>query len=141
MTTTGPLVDETEVGALTLGELYWEELAHASGGIVRRRATRDGFALRILGRGPDLLRFGPAEITREADGIRCLYAVQGGLLARRASGAICLSQSSRGGAELAATVTGFVPRWSGAFYQQIQHRLHVAISRRYFRRLLADGRA
>jgi hypothetical protein len=134
--TSGPLVEQTPAGALALGEQYWAEVARASRGVLSRRPTSDGFALRLLGHGPNLLRFGPAEIREEPDVIECRYAVRGGLLARRAAGAICLSQSVGDGAELTARVTDFVPRWSGAAYRQVQHRLHVAISRRYFTRLL-----
>jgi hypothetical protein len=37
-------------------------------------------------------------------------------------------------------VTGFVPRLHGALYEQIQRRLHVAISRRYFERVINEER-
>jgi hypothetical protein len=32
-----------------------------------------------------------------------------------------------------------VPRWSGTWYEQVQLRVHVAISRRYFARLIAEA--
>jgi hypothetical protein len=36
-------------------------------------------------------------------------------------------------------VRAFVPRWSGTWYEQLQLRFHVAISRRYFKRLIAEA--
>jgi hypothetical protein len=37
-------------------------------------------------------------------------------------------------------VTGFVPTLRGALYEQIQRRLHDAISRRYFGRVIEEVR-
>jgi hypothetical protein len=36
-------------------------------------------------------------------------------------------------------VWAFVPRWSGTWYEQVQLRFHAAISRRYFKRLIAEA--
>ena len=55
-----------------------------------------------------------------------------------------LTQSGRDTVELSSRISGFVPRlaakpgrppWTGTLYDQVQSRIHVAISRRYFSRL------
>jgi len=66
----------------------------------------------------------------------CKFAIRGGLLARRAGGSLVLSQSSDG--ELRAALKGFVPRLAARPYEWIQRRIHVAISRRFFRSLIAE---
>jgi len=129
-----PIVDESEAGARRLGERYWAAVARAARGSVRARETGRGVELRLTGRGPCLLRFGPAEPEHEGRRASCSFPIRGGLLARKAAGAICLSQTP---GELRAAVTGFVPRL-GALYG-IQRRLHVAVSRRYFRSLLEEA--
>jgi hypothetical protein len=54
--------------------------------------------------------------------------------------AITLSQRGAEEPELRATVTAFVPRLAfPLLYDRLQHRLHVRISRRYFRRLIAEA--
>ena len=68
------------------------------------------------------------------------YAIRGGILTRHPGGAIRLSQTGGDEPELRAAVTGFVPRLHGALYEQIQRRLHVAISRRYFERVIDEER-
>jgi hypothetical protein len=133
-----PVVERSEEGARRLGETYWLEVTRASRGIVHRRDTPTGIELRLLGRGPCLFRFGPAETACDSNGVLCRYPIRGGLLARRAGGAITLSQM---GDELHAAVVGFVPRCDGALYEQVQRRLHVAISRQYFMRLLGEALA
>jgi hypothetical protein len=60
---------------------------------------------------------------------------RGGLLIRQPGGELSLSQSGSQPAELRAAVR----RWSGTSYEQVQLRFHVAISRRYFRRLIAEA--
>jgi hypothetical protein len=49
-----------------------------------------------------------------------------------------------------STITGFFPRlaarqgepdWTGALYSHVQSRIHVAVSRRYFKRLIAEAGA
>jgi hypothetical protein len=129
-----PVVPASDAGAGLLGERYWASVARAARGLVRPRSTARGMELRLAGRGPCLLRFGPAEQRHEPTRVSCRFPIRGGLLARRPAGAICLSQTAE---ELRATVTGFVPRL-GTFYG-IQRRLHVAVSRRYFRSLLEDA--
>lgn len=132
---TRPVVEHTAAGALRLGERYWEEVSRAARGAVRRRENAHGVELRLLGRGPCLLRFGSAETGHDREIVFCRYPIHGGALTRKQAGAICLSQAPD---ELRAVVTGFVPRLRTLY--GLQRRLHVAVSRRYFCSLLDEGR-
>lgn len=140
LTAAAPVVERSEAGAQLLGDRYWREVAFASRGLVRARSTGDGIELRLFGRGPVLLRFGPAERTHGADHVRCRYPISGGLLARRPGGTLTLSQTGAERPELRAAVHGFAPRLGSRPYDRIQRRLHVAISRRYFRSLIDEAR-
>jgi hypothetical protein len=131
---TRPVVDEKEGGARRLGERYWAAVARAARGLVRPRETARGVELCLAGHGPCLLRFGPGEQEHDRGQVSCSFPIRGGLLARKPAGAICLSQTP---GELRAAVTGFVPRLRALY--GIQRRLHVAVSRRYFRSLLEDA--
>lgn len=124
----------TEAGARLLGDRYWLTVRRSSFGLVRLCATHGGSVLRLAG--APLLRFAPAELTADANDVRCSFPIQGGLLARRAGGMLVLSQSADG--ELRAALTGFRPRLSARPYDRIQRRIHVAISRRFFLSLLAE---
>lgn len=127
-------------GALHLGERYFFEVGRATRGSLRRRDTASGVELRLFALGPSLLRFGRPELYVSADRVSCRYSIYGGLLARRPGGAITLSQCGTEEPELRATVTAFVPRLTLPFlYDRLQHRLHVRISRRFFRRLIAEA--
>jgi hypothetical protein len=126
------VVPSTPAGARLLGERYWLTVRRASFGLVRLRTERDGSVLHLAG--APLLRFGQTELSADTDGVRCSFPIRGGLLARCATGALMLSQSSDG--ELRAALTGFRPRLGTRLYDRIQRRLHVAISRRYFRGLI-----
>jgi hypothetical protein len=135
-----PVVALSPTGALHLGDRYWSEVGRASRGLLRRRETASGVELRLFAFGPRLLRFGRPELHVSADVVSCRYPICGGLLARRPGGAITLSQRSAEEPELRATVTAFVPRLAmPLLYDRLQHRLHVRISRRYFRRLIAEA--
>ena len=81
--------------------------------------------------------------------MRCTYPIVNGFLVRRAGGTISFSQEGDPPLALASAITGFFPRlaalpgrpgWTGALYEQVQRRLHQAISKRYFRALLAGER-
>jgi hypothetical protein len=134
-----PVVEFSEHGARVLADRYWLEVSRVSRGVVRRRDTSLGLELRLLGRGPCLLSFGPAERTSDVDEVRCRYPIAGGLLTRQPGGELTLSQSGSQPAERRAAVRAFVPRWSGTWYEQVQLRIHVAISRRYLKRLIAEA--
>ena len=147
-TTRHRVVDVSEHGARRLGRSYWLEVERAGHGLLRVRERTDGVDLRVRGPGPVLLRFGPAEVTFEPDRVVCAYPIRGGLLARRPGGVLTLSESRGEPAELRAAVHGFFPRlgirpgrprWIGGLYDVAQVRAHVAISRRYFARLIAEA--
>lgn len=143
------VVGTSEEGGRLLGRRYWLEVTRASRGLLRCRESAEGVELRLLGFGPTLLTLGPAEVTVGNERVSCRYPIRGGLLSRRADGALTLSQIGGERPELRVAVTGFFarlgvrpgfPRWSGTIYEQIQRRLHVAISRRYFGRLIEETR-
>jgi hypothetical protein len=136
-----PVVAHSDEGARSLGDRYWAAVATASRGFVRPRRTRNGVDLRILGRGPVLLRLTGPETAVDATGLSCRYRIAGGLLARLPAGTLTLAQLSAPAYELRATVTEFVPRLSTGLYEHLQRRIHVAVSRHFFRALLDERQA
>jgi hypothetical protein len=142
-----PVVASTKQGGRALGGSYWLEVARGGHGLVRGLESADGVTLSLLALRPALLRLGPAEVGIDGDRVGCRYPILGGLLAKRPGGALTVSQSGREQPELRVAVHGFFPRleprarsrWNGALYRMLQRRLHVAISRRWFRRLIEEG--
>jgi hypothetical protein len=143
----GLLVDQTEQGALALGQRYWTEVERFTCRLVRVRQRERGLELRLLG--VTLLRFGTPLAAVDESGTWSRFPIIGGLLARSPSGSITFAQTVGPAVELRATIDGFFPRfdsrpghhpWTGALYRQVQRRLHLVISRRYFHRLLGDTR-
>ena len=116
-------------------------------GLVRAGVGADGeVELRLRPSGTVLLAFGRPEIQSDDGTARCTYAITGGLLARRPGGSISFSQEATPPA-LASAISGFFPRlaaapgrpsWTGALYEQVQRRLHLALSKRYFAALLRE---
>lgn len=144
-----PVVDFTEQGARSLGRAYWAEVERSTLGLVRQAARRPGVQLCVLGRGPALLSFGEAEVTASSSLVRCRYAITGGVLAQRPQGDISFTQARGDRLELSSTIRDFLPtlaarqgepHWTGALYDQLQSRLHVLISRRFFARLASEAR-
>ncbi len=134
-----PVVPFTDEGGLALGRAYWLEVRRASKGLVRFRESRDGVELTALGVGPPLLRLGVAKVTLGSNRVSCCYPIRGGLLSRRAGGALVVSQVGRDRSELRVVVRGFFARLGGGhLYRQLQRRVHLAVSRRYLRRLLTE---
>jgi hypothetical protein len=133
-----PVVERTEAGARKLGDLYWRELRQSTFGFLRTIAGVDGFEIRLLGRGPTLLRFSREQESVSADEVTCRYAILGGLLARAPAGSIRFTQEGTDAVAVTSAVEGFLPRL-GVFYAPVQSRLHVALGRRYFARLQRDG--
>lgn len=136
---TEPAVAHCHEGARRLGDRYWTAVEAASGGLVRTRRKPDGVELRILGRGPVLLRLTGPETAVDSADLSCRYRIVGGVLARLPAGTLTLSQLSGPPHELRATVTEFVPRLGTGLYEHLQRRVHVAVSRRFFRALLDEG--
>jgi hypothetical protein len=145
-----PVVPMTESGARLLARVYWEEVSATTFGLTRARVRAGGMVvLRLAGRGPALLRFGPAEIAASPQLIVCAHPIAGGALARRPVGEIRFEQHLRSdGALLVSSISGFhptlaarpgAPAWTGELYGHVQARLHVAVSRRYFARLAREG--
>jgi hypothetical protein len=150
MAAPGPVVEATVQGAGELGALYWREVEGFMRGLVAAKVSADGTVqLRLRPGGLVLLAFGSPERTVAGEGVRCTYPIVNGFLVRRAGGTISFSQEAGPPLALASAITGFFPRlaappgrpgWTGALYEQVQRRLHQAISKRYFRALLAGER-
>lgn len=142
-----PLVESTEAGALALGARYWREVERCTLGLVQATARDGQLELRLLGR-VTLLRFGPPQTVVDESGAASRFPIVGGLLARVPAGSITFSQRVNPEVELRATIEGFFPRldsrpgrhpWTGTLYRQVQRRVHLSISRRYFRRLVGGA--
>ena len=133
-----PVVPFTDNGARILGHRYWREVVRASHGLVRCRETSDRVELSVIGPRPVLLRFGGAEIAVGNDVVSCTYRIRGGLLSLGERGTLVVSQAGRKDPELQVMVDGFLARLGGGILYGVQRRAHLAVSRRYFRHLLAD---
>ena len=139
-----PVVEFSRAGAERLGRAYWREVRRVTCSLVRPRQRGSALELRVLG-GPVLFRFGPPTVEADDTRVTCSYPILGGLLASRAAGEITFEQTTDA---MRSTIRGFFPRlaaregepdWTGALYNQLQSRAHVAVSRRYFRRLIAEA--
>ena len=129
-----PVVEFTQAGAESLGHAYWLSVQQATRSLVRPRWSAAGVELRLVGRGPALLRFGPPRVDAGQGRAECTYPIEGGLLTTRPAGEIEFVQTPDA---LGATVRGFFPRL--LLLYRLQRRAHVAVSRRYFARLLAEA--
>jgi hypothetical protein len=145
-----PVVGFDGDGARRLGRSYWEEVQRTMRGLVRVHRGPPRLELRLLGGAPLLLSFDEPELEAGPTLVCCRYPVAGGALTQRPAGEISFAQIDRDGAlELRSTIRDFFPtlaardggpHWTGTLYNQVQSRVHVAISRRYFARLI-DGAA
>jgi hypothetical protein len=134
-----PVVPLSHGGGRYLGCAYWAAIARGSRGLVRVRVGERGVVIRLAGIRSPLLRLGAAQVTVGNDRPTCRYPIVGGLLARRPGGALVVAQTGRGPAKLYVTVTGFFARLgSGPVYRHLQQRIHLAVSRRFFTRLLEE---
>jgi hypothetical protein len=134
-----PVVPLSHGGGKYLGCAYWAAIARVSRGLIRARVGERGVVVRVAGIRSPLLRFGTAQLTIGDDRLICRYPIVGGLLARRPGGALVVAQTGRGPTELYVAVTGFFARLgSGPVYRHLQQRIHLAVSRRFFTRLLAE---
>jgi hypothetical protein len=133
------VVPLSESGASELGDAYWAAIQQVSRGLVRASVREGGVVIRLAFVASPLLRFGPAEVAVDAERLTCRYPILGGLLARRPGGALVIAQTGREPAEIYVAVTGFVARLGGGrIYRHLQQRIHVAVSRRFFARLLEE---
>jgi len=128
-----PVVEFSTAGAERLGRSYWREVRRTTGSLVRPRERGGSLELRLLG-GPVLLRFDRPTLEAGQTRAFCSYPIAGGLLARRAAGELSFEQTAD---TLRSTIRGFFPRVGN--YDGLQGRMHVAVSRRYFRRLIAEA--
>src|SRR5215210_8987707 len=81
-----PVVEFSAAGAEQLGRVYWREVERVTRRLVRARPRMDALELRLLGRGPTLLRFGGPTVEATTTLATCRYSIEGGLLAQRPSG-------------------------------------------------------
>jgi hypothetical protein len=131
-----PVVPFSEEGGRTLGRLYWLEVSRVLRGLVVARVGDAGVEIRVAGLDLTLLRLGPGVVTADRDRVTCRYAVRGGLLSRVEGGQLAIEQITGERTELSVSVSGFFAR-RGLLYRQLQRRLHVAVSRGYFRTMVA----
>jgi hypothetical protein len=145
-----PAVPASRAGAIELGRAYWLEVERALHGLVRVRQAPDRIEIRLLARGPALIRLGAPEVTLDDSLVACRYPIDGGLLTRIPAGALTLEQVTAGTVELRSSVAGFhprldarpgFPRWTGVLYPRVQARLHDAVGRRFLARLAGGGAA
>lgn len=135
-----PVVPLTEDGGRALGRRYWLEVTREARGLIRARAGVEGVEIDLAGVGLTLLALGPEEVMVESDRVTCRFPIRGGLLSGAAGGELVVAQIDGDSPELSVTVSGFFAR-RGLLYRQLQRRLHVSVSRRYFRSLLAEDPA
>ena len=130
------MVDASRADGRRLAAAYWDEVERTTAGLVRVRETPEGLALRAFG--APLLKFGLPRIDAVGDRVTCEYPIDGGLLARRPGGSIAFAQC---GNVLTSTISGFHPRLGllPGLYSHVQARIHAAVSRRYFARLVREG--
>jgi len=142
-----PVVPFDSHGAERLGRTYWREVERSTRHVIRARARAGRIELRLLG-GPVLLCFDRPRLEASPALARCTYPILGGFLARRRAGEISFAQIDGDGLRLRSSIRGFFPQlaaregepdWTGALYDQVQSRVHVAISHRYFARLVAEA--
>ena len=132
------IMDASQADGRRLAAAYWREVERTTAGLVRVRETPEGLTLRAFG--APLLRFGLPRIEAAGDRVTCRYPIAGGLLARRPGGSIAFTQN---GKVLTSTISGFHPRLGllPGIYSNVQARIHAAVSRRYFARLVREGAA
>jgi hypothetical protein len=133
-----PVVPSSEAGACELAVRYWAEVGRLGRVLLAVREHAAGIEVRLLRWGPVLLALGPAEHEVSSTVTAASHPIIGGLLVRRGGGRISFEQSAGPPVELRSRITGFHPR-RGPFYALVQRQLHVAVSRRYFRRLIGKA--
>jgi hypothetical protein len=138
-TAAGPVVEPSPRGAETLAASYWREVEATTRRLVQADAVDGHIDVRLLGRGPALIRLGPPAVLANLASVTCTYPIVGGLLVGRPGGTLALEQVDGDPVVLRSTLTEYVPRLAGTLYFQVQARLHSLISRRYFARLGRDA--
>jgi hypothetical protein len=136
-----PAVRESDEGAFDLAAGYWRAVRAVTYGLVRARETSVGVDLRLLGF--VLLAFHWPETHVDSGEVACRLRIRGGFLAGLPHGALTLAQVADGPA-IESTIEGYSPRLTAhrstrALYVLVQQRLHAAVSRRFFRQLIAEA--
>jgi len=135
-----PVVPLSLAGADELARCYWLALEGLTLRLARVVDREPGPEVRVLGRGPVLLRFGAPLRETDEGRVAVRFPIRGGLLARRPGGEIVFAQERvPEGWVVRSSVRGFCPRLPAPLYRALQKRVHVAVGRRYVRALL--GRA
>lgn len=130
-----PVVDCSDRGARELASRYWAELQRSGRRLISVRDHAGGIDLRLLRFRTVLIALGPVETASSPVSARARHPIRGGLLVRRGGGSIAFEQIVGERVELRSTIDGFHPR-RGPFYVLVQRRFHLALSRRYFGRLI-----
>ena len=130
-----PVVDCSDRGARELASRYWAELQRSGRRLISVRDHAAGIDLRLLGFRPILIALGPVETAYSPASASARHPIRGGVLVRRSGGSIAFEQIVGERVELRSRIDGFHPR-RGPFYVLLQRRFHLALSRRYFRRLI-----
>ena len=133
-----PVVECSDRGARELASRYWVELQRSGRRLMSVREHASGIDLRLLGFGPVLIALGPVETAYSPVSAAARHPIRGGLLVRRSGGSIAFEQVVDERVELRSRIDGFQPR-RGPFYALVQRRFHLALSRRYFRRLIGGA--
>ena len=144
----GPVVEETERGALGLAAQYWAEIHRLTVGLVTARIHEHGVDLR-LARAVTLFRFGPARTATTPELVECRFAIAGGLLAKEERGWLIFTQRLTEPPRLEVSVEDYVPMLSSHrrrlslrhfVYREVQERAHRAIGQRYLDRMASRTR-
>ena len=132
------IVEASPEGGRRMADAYWREVERTTRGLVRVRRSPEKLVLRALG--ATLLEFGLPTIEAAGDRVACCYPIEGGLLARRPGGWIAFAQEGR---VLTSSISGFHPRLGSlpGIYSHVQARIHAAVSKRYFARLIREATA
>jgi hypothetical protein len=129
-----PVVERSTEGARRLATRYWAELTEFGRGLLSVRQHDGGVDVRVLRRGPVVLALGPVETEVSSTVTAAAHPILRGLLVRRRGGRISFEQVEGDPVLLRSRISGFHPR-RGPFYALVQWKLHLAVSRRYFRSL------
>jgi len=144
----GPVVEETERGALGLAAPYWAEIRRLTVGLVTARVHERGVDLRLF-RAVTLFRFGPAHTATTRGLAECRFAIAGGLLAKEERGWLIFTQRLTETPQLEVSVEDYVPMLSSQrqrrslrrfVYREVQERAHRAVGRRYLARMARRAR-
>ena len=144
-----PVVDGSVDGAQRLGSAYWREVERFTFGLVRSRQASTGWGCGCSGGGRSCWPSAGLSQTLPRD--RCAAATRSPV-ACSPTNPVARSSSPQDQAGdrlwLRSTITGFFPAlaarpgqpdWTGALYSQVQRRIHLAISRRYFSGLIGEA--